>query len=85
MCADLPARRSRALLRKRGLDGSGRSRASIDDCSFILDRIVETELAAAGIRDPALAARKKAQLRIAVRADLLRCQRTVCGQVPSLV
>ncbi|HVZ37370.1 MAG TPA: hypothetical protein VG963_33345 [Polyangiaceae bacterium] len=53
--------------------GCRRERASAEDCALILDRIVETELTAAGFRDPALAARKKAQLRNKLHAELSSC------------
>jgi hypothetical protein len=53
--------------------GCRREPARVEDCSLILDRIVEVELADQGFRDSALAARKKEQLRRRFDADLNRC------------
>lgn len=48
-------------------------RASIHDCEAILARIIVLELREQGYRDPALAARRAAELRTQFATDLARC------------
>jgi hypothetical protein len=50
-----------------------RERLSAQDCGLILDRITELELAERGFRDPALAARRKEEMRTRLKGDLDAC------------
>ena len=50
-----------------------RQRLTAQDCGLILDRITELELAERGFRDPALAARRKAEMRARLKGDLDAC------------
>lgn len=53
--------------------GCGNGRASHDDCTAILDRIVELELREMGFRDPALVERKRAELHRTLAPEIGRC------------
>jgi hypothetical protein len=53
--------------------GCHRERLTAQDCGLILDRITELELAARGFRDVALAARRKAEMRVRLKEDLGAC------------
>ena len=53
--------------------GCHRERLTAQDCGRILDRITELELAERGFRDPALAARRKVEMRARLKADLDAC------------
>jgi hypothetical protein len=53
--------------------GCHRERLTAQDCGRILDRITELELAARGFRDPALAARREAEMRSRFKSDLDAC------------
>jgi hypothetical protein len=53
--------------------GCSTSRATAEECDRIFERIVDLELHEMGYRDPALAARKKAELRTTLAPDLKRC------------
>jgi hypothetical protein len=50
-----------------------RERLTAQDCGRILDRVTELELAERGFRDPALAARRKAEMRARFGGDLDAC------------
>jgi hypothetical protein len=50
----------------------GCHRATREDCERIVDRVVELELAKEGIADPKVVEQKKAELRKAREADLMR-------------
>ena len=50
-----------------------RQRATPQDCSSIVDRIVELELVERGFRDPVLLDRKQRGLRATLAADLTQC------------
>jgi len=54
--------------------GCARERATGEACSAILDRIVYIELQEQGFRDPALASRKREELRRVLHPELARCQ-----------
>lgn len=49
-------------------------RATAEDCGAIFDRIVFLELQELGYRDPALAERRRAELRRLLAEDLKRCE-----------
>ncbi len=49
------------------------TRATQRDCASILDRIVEIEMRERGFRDPALAARRREELRRRFASDLDGC------------
>jgi len=53
--------------------GCRRAPLSAEDCRRILDRIVDLELAERGFRDPALAERRKNELRALFSPDLAAC------------
>jgi hypothetical protein len=55
------------------LPACGRTAATPADCAAILDRIVGLELSELGFRDPVLAARKGAELRLTLGPELRRC------------
>jgi hypothetical protein len=50
-----------------------RHRMSPDDCQVVLDRITELELRERGFRDPALAARRKREMRARFSSELGGC------------
>ena len=50
-----------------------RERMTAQDCGLILDRITELELAERGFRDPALAARRKDEMRARLKGELAAC------------
>ncbi len=50
-----------------------RERLTAQDCGLILDRITELELAERGFRDPALAVRRKGEMRTRLKAELDAC------------
>jgi len=50
-----------------------RERLTAQDCGLILDRITDLELAQRGFRDPALAARRKGEMRARLKGDLDSC------------
>ncbi len=52
----------------------GGRRATQENCRLILDRLVDLELAERGFRDPALAARWRAEARATHAADLATCE-----------
>ena len=52
----------------------GGRRATREDCRQILDRLVDLELQERGFRDPALAARWRAQAEAAHAAELAACE-----------
>jgi len=52
----------------------GGRRATREDCRLILDRLVDLELQERGFRDPALAARWRAQAEASHSADLAACE-----------
>jgi hypothetical protein len=49
-------------------------RATAEDCGVIFDRIVELELEEMGYRDPALAERRRNELRRTLASELQRCE-----------
>jgi hypothetical protein len=55
--------------------GSGchQERMTSHDCGLILDRITELELVERGFRDPALAARRKGEMRSRLKGELDAC------------
>jgi hypothetical protein len=57
-----------------GAAGCSGHPATTEECNAILDRIVELELHELGFRDPALEARKAAELRSALAPELRRCE-----------
>ncbi len=56
-----------------GLTACTRRRASDEDCTAIIDRIVAVELAERGFRDPALLARKQAELQGRLGLEAAQC------------
>jgi hypothetical protein len=56
------------------LAGCGRRTATRDDCRQILDRLVDLELQEKGFRDPALAARWRAEAESRHASDLAACE-----------
>jgi hypothetical protein len=50
-----------------------RHRMSADDCQVVLDRITDLELRERGFRDPALAARRKTEMRARFSSELGGC------------
>lgn len=50
-----------------------RERMTAQDCGLILDRITELELAERGFRDPALAARRKSEMRARLKGEIDAC------------
>ena len=70
-----PGRRSRIIaILFLFSTGCSVQHATSEQCALILDKIVEIELAEQGFHDPALALRKKAQLRSRFLTELQRCQ-----------
>lgn len=53
--------------------GCHRERMTAQDCGLILDRITELELAERGFRDPALAVRRKGEMRARLKGELDAC------------
>lgn len=53
--------------------GCHRERLTARDCGLILDRITELELAERGFHDPALAARRKGEMRARLKGELDAC------------
>jgi hypothetical protein len=51
-----------------------RERLSTDGCRELLWRITDLELAERGFRDPALAARRKAELQVRLEPELRSCE-----------
>jgi hypothetical protein len=54
--------------------GCRRERLTPQDCRELLGRITDLELAERGYRDPALAARRKAELAIRLAPELAACE-----------
>lgn len=54
--------------------GCDSRRASREDCTAILERIVDLELEARGYRDPVLAARRRSELRDKLADELSACE-----------
>ena len=50
-----------------------RERLTAQDCALILDHVTELELAERGFHDPALAARRKAEMRSRLKGELDAC------------
>lgn len=66
--------------------GCRRHRMSAQECSLVLDRIVELELSERGFRDPVLAKRRQSQLRSSLAPELDACEgRRVKREVASCV
>jgi hypothetical protein len=53
--------------------GCNRERLTAQDCGRLVDRITELELAERGFRDPALATRRKGEVRGRLKAELDAC------------
>jgi hypothetical protein len=66
-------RRIALLAAVLGLSGCSRERAQPEDCERIFDRLVEVELHELGYRDPALAQRRRQELRKLLADELGRC------------
>ncbi len=81
-------RRSRSLLLVLALLAAAcaRERATAEVCEQVLDRIVDIELSEQGFKDPALAERKKQELRRRFAPDLQRCVgRPLPRQAPACI
>jgi hypothetical protein len=65
--------RSRLLLLAVLVAGCRRHTTTAEDCGRILDRITDLELAERGFRDPALAARRRADVRARFAEELAAC------------
>jgi hypothetical protein len=57
-----------------GISGCHRHRMTADECGLLLDRIVELELIERGFRDPLLAKRRQAEIRMRLSPELTTCE-----------
>ena len=62
-----------ALAAAAAFGSCSRDRMTDPDCGLLFDHVEDRELAARGFRDPALARQRKAELRLALHDDLVRC------------